>query len=128
MVWLEIFNFMHFIGLVFGLGGATIATVISSKALKNEDVKKVLGKILPPIVKFIWIGLILLIISGIFITILITWPLNRNLLIVKHFLVAWIVIVGIVIGKRMKNKKDISGLSKMNLILWYVITLMSAFV
>ncbi len=128
MVWLEIFNFMHFIGLAFGLGGATIATVISSKALKNEDVKKVLGKILPPIVKFIWIGLILLIISGIFITILITWPLNRNLLIVKHFLVAWIVIVGIVIGKRMKNKKDISGLSKMNLILWYVITLMSAFV
>jgi hypothetical protein len=32
------------------------------------------------------------------------------------------------IGRRMKNKKDIRGLAKINLILWYAVTLMSAFV
>ncbi|MDP2925032.1 MAG: hypothetical protein Q8N99_01540 [Nanoarchaeota archaeon] len=125
---LEIFNFMHFIGLAFGLGGATIASVISSKAMKDEEIRKVMGKIMLPIVKLIWAGLILLIISGIFIAFLVTWPLNKNLLIIKHFLVAWIIIIGIIIGKRMKNKKDIKGLSKLNLILWYAVTLISAFV
>lgn len=125
---LELFNFMHFIGLAFGLGGATIAAVVSSKAAKDKDVGKAAGKILHPIVKLIWAGLLLLIISGIFISFLITWPLNKQLLIVKHVLVAWIVIIGIIIGKRMKKKKDIKGLSKINLILWYAVTLMSAFV
>jgi len=127
MVWLEIFNFLHFIGLAFGLGGATIATIISSKA-KDKDIAKVMGKILLPIVKLIWIGMILLIISGIFISFLIKWPINRQLLIIKHVLVAWIVIIGIVIGRRMKKGKNIKGLSMINLILWYAVALMSAFV
>ena len=128
MVWLEIFNFMHFVGLAFGLGGATIAAIISSKAMKDKDIGKVAGKIMLPIVKLIWAGLILLIISGIALSLLVKWPLNKNLLIIKHVLVAWIVIIGIIIGRRMKNKKDIKGLSIINLILWYAVTLMSAFV
>ena len=128
MVWLEIFRFLHFIGLAFGLGGATIAAIISSKAMKDKDVGKAAGKIMLPIVKLIWTGLILRIISGIFIGFLVKWPLNKQLLIVKHVLVAWIVIIGVIIGRRMKNKKDIRGLSKINLILWYAVTLMSAFV
>jgi len=128
MVLLEIFNFLHFIGLAFGLGGATIASIISSKAMKDEEIGKVMRKIMPPIIKLLWAGLILLIISGIFISVLIKWPLNKNLLIIKHVLVAWIVIIGIMIGKNMKNKKDVKELSKINLILWYAITLMSAFV
>ncbi len=127
-MWLEIFNFIHFIGLAFGLGGATIATVISNKATKDKDVGKAAGKIMPSIVKLIWTGLVLLILSGIFISFLISRPLNKKLLILKHILVAWIVIIGIIIGRRIKKKKDISGLSKINLILWYAVTLMSAFV
>ena len=128
MAWLEIFNFLHFVGLAFGLGGATIAAIISSKAAEDKDVWKAAGKIMPSIAGLIWTGLVLLIISGIFISFLISWPLNKKLLIVKHVLVAWIVIIGIIIGKRMKKKKDIKGLSKINLILWYAVTLMSAFV
>jgi hypothetical protein len=128
MAWLEIFNFMHFLGLAFGLGGATIASIISSKAKKDSEVRKALWKIMPTISKLIGFGLFLLIISGIFISILIKWPLNKNLLIIKHVLVAWILIIGIIIGKRMKKKKEIGGLSKINLILWYAVTLMSAFV
>lgn len=127
MVWLEIFNFIHFLGLAFGLGGATIATIISSKA-KDKDIAKVIGKIMSPIVKLIWTGLILLIISGIALPFFISWPLNKNLLIIKHVLVAWMIIIGIIMGRRMKKGKNIRGLSKINLILWYVVTLMSAFV
>jgi uncharacterized membrane protein len=125
---LETFNFLHFIGLAFGLGGATIAAVISAKAGKDKDVASALGKIIPSIVKLIWLGILFLIISGIGLIFLVKWPLNRQLLIIKHVLVAWVVIIGIVIGIRSKKKKSIKGLSIINLILWYGITLMSAFV
>lgn len=128
MVWLEIFNFLHFVGLAFGLGGATIAAIISSKAEKDKNVAKVMEKIIPPIVKLIWVGLILLIISGIALPFYVKWPLNKQLLIIKHILVVWIVIIGIIIGVRSKKKKDIRGLSIINLILWYAVTLMSEFV
>jgi putative copper export protein len=127
-MWLEIFNFIHFLGLAFGLGGATIASIISSKAKTDSEIRKAFWKIMPSISKLIGFGLFLLIVSGIFITSLIKWPLNKNLLIVKHILVAWILVIGIIISKRTKKRKDINGLSKINLILWYVVTLMSAFV
>jgi len=145
MAWLEIFNFLHFLGLSFGLGGATIAAILSSKAAKDVDVKKAMGKIMAPVVKLIWVGLVLLIISGIVITPLITWPLNKQMLIIKHVLVAWIVIIGVFLGTRMGKMKRLSGekdsqkkivaiekqvrlLSKINLFLWYLVTLLSAFV
>jgi len=128
MAWLEIFNFIHFIGLAFGLRGATIATIISAKAQKDSEVRKAVWKIMPSISKLISFGLLLLIISGIALPFFIKWPLNKNMLIVKHVLVVWILVIGIIIGKRMKKRKDISGLSKINLILWYAVTLLSAFV
>tara|TARA_Y100000310_G_C20651084_1_gene799506 strand:- start:1463 stop:1849 length:387 start_codon:yes stop_codon:yes gene_type:complete len=128
MVWLEVFNFIHFIGLAFGLGGATIATIISSKADKDSEVRKAMNRIMPSISKLIGLGIFLLIISGIFISFLVKWPLNKNLTILKHVLVVWIIVIGIIIGKRIRKRKDIRGLSKINLILWYAVTLMSAFV
>lgn len=149
MAALEIFNFLHFLGLAFGLGGATFATVISSKAAKDKDISKALMKIMPSIVKFIWIGMLLLIISGIALPFFVTWPLNTKMLIVKHVLVAWIVVIGIVIGTRMrkmknlapigrlkekpsaqfiKTQKQVKFFSTMNLILWYLVALLSVFV
>lgn len=147
MVALEIFNFLHFLGLAFGLGGATIASVISRKAEKDTDVGKASAKIMPSIVKFIWIGMLLLIISGIALPFFISWPLNTKMLIIKHVLVAWIVVIGIVIGTRMrklknlapvlrekpsskfiKTQKQMKFFSTINLILWYLVTLLSVFV
>lgn len=141
MALLEIFNFLHFLGLAFGLGGATIATIIMAKAGKDKDIAKAAGKIMPSIVKLIWLGMLLLIVSGIFITLLVTWPLNRNLLIVKHVLVAWIIVIGVIMGFMMKKahkienknllpslRKRMKILSSINLILWYLVTLLSAFV
>ena len=147
MVMLELFNFLHFVGLAFGLGGATIASIISAKAEKDKELGKVVMKIMPSIIKLIWLGIALLIISGIGLSFFVKWPLNKQLLLVKHVLVVWIVIIGVIIGfkfKKIKNltpilkekpspqflraKKQVKILSIINLILWYAITLMAAFV
>ena len=127
MVWLELFRGLHVIGLAFGLGGATIAAGISAKAAKDKDGGKAMGKIMPSIVKFIWAGMALLIISGIALPFYISWPIDKNMLLVKHSLVALIVIMGIIMGIRMKKKKPIKVLSIINLILWYAVTIMSVF-
>jgi len=128
MALLELFNFLHFVGLALGLGGATIATIISAKAAKDKQVAKAIGKIFPSVVMLIWVGLVLLIISGIALPFYIQWPLDKKLLIKKHILVFWIVVIGIIIGIRTKRKKNSRGLGIINLILWYAVTLMSAFV
>jgi len=128
MAWLEIFNFLHFLGLAFGLGGATIAAIISSKARVHREIRNAMTKLMPSISRLIGFGLFLLIVSGIALPFFITWPLNKNLLILKHILVAWILVIGIWIGIRTKKSKDIRGLIKINLILWYAVTLLSAFV
>ncbi len=147
MVWLEIFNFVHFLGLAFGLGGATLAAIISRKSERDSEIGKLSFKIMPSISKLIFFGLVLLIISGIALPFFIAWPLNKELLIVKHVLVAWIVVIGIILGRSSKKifnlapvgrekpslrylrtKKKIKLFSMINLVLWYVVTLISAFV
>jgi len=129
-MWLELFNFLHFVGLAFGLGGATIATIISLKANKDKEIVNVLGKILPSIVNLIWLGLIFLVVSGIALPFFIKWPLNKEMLFIKHILVIFIVIFGIAIGifSRKKAMKETKIFSIINLILWYLITFLSAFV
>jgi len=147
MVALEIFNFLHFLGLAFGLGGATLAFIISIKAEKDLDIRKAQMKLMPAISKLIWIGLGLLIISGVLLPVYIKWPLNKQLLIIKHIFVAWIVIIGIMINSSvanlqylspksrqkpsehfLKTKRLVKGLSTINLFLWYIVTILSSFV
>ncbi|MBI2046631.1 DUF2269 family protein [Candidatus Pacearchaeota archaeon] len=146
MAWLEIFSLLHFIGLAWGLGGATAAAIISAKAEKNPEISPAVMKIIPAMSELIWLGLILLILSGIGMSFLIEWPVNKQMLLVKHVLVAWIVIIGVIIGinaKRMHAlapkpkekpsaqflaaKKLLKAFSIINLILWYVVAVMSAF-
>lgn len=128
MVMLELINFFHFIGLSFGVGGATIATILSIKASKDKEMQKIQGKIISPIVKLIWAGIFLLIITGIALPFYVKWKINTSLLIIKHILVAWIIIIGIMIGIMSKRRKNPKILSIINLILWYLITLLSVFV
>ena len=144
---LEIFNFLHFIGLAFGLAGATIAVMIMRKANKDKDVGLAAAKIVPSISKLIWLGFILLVISGIGISFLAEWPINKQILLVKHVLVAWIFVFGVIIGFKIKKmqkltpkpkekpslnflriKKQVESLGFISLILWYAITLLSVFV
>jgi len=128
MAALEIWNFIHFVGLAFGLGGATIAVIISSKAAKDKSIAKVQSKLMPPIVKLIWFGLVLLIISGAILPFHIKWPMNKTMLIIKHIFVAWIVVIGVIMGVGAKKKINLAWLGKINLFLWYLVTLISAFV
>ena len=145
MVMLEISTFLHFVGLALGVGGATAANIISVKAEKDREIGKAYGKIMPSIVKMIWFGILLLIISGIMLSFYL--EANKQLLIIKHILVVWIIIFGVIIGvnshKMMINaplarekpsemflrlKGLVKSLSMINLILWYLIVLISVFV
>jgi len=147
MVMLEISNFLHFVGLALGVGGATIANILSAKAGKDKELASVQHKIMPSIVKMIWLGMLLLIISGIMLPFYVTWPMDTQLLIIKHILVVWIVIFGVILGvssrkvmalapvgkekpseKFLKMRGLVKSLSIINLILWYLVTLMSVFV
>ena len=121
--------------------------IIFSKAEKYQEVAVSLRRISPPIIKLIWFGLILLIISGIALPYYITWPLDKQMLLIKHTLVAWVVIIGFILGftsrkinllapkpkekpsfKFIKMKKLMKIFSMINLILWYIITFISSFV
>jgi hypothetical protein len=130
ITWLDFYNFLHFVGLAFGLGGATIMTIISIKAEKYKEVALAMGRIGPLIVKLIWVGLLLLIISGIALPFYITWPLDKTMLLIKHILVAFIVIIGIILGisSRKGLRKQMKILVIINLILWYLVTLLSVLV
>ncbi|MBU0957585.1 MAG: hypothetical protein KKF56_02110 [Nanoarchaeota archaeon] len=147
MAGLEILNFIHDIGLIWGVGGATVMAIISAKAGKDKDVAKAAMKISPAIVKMIWIGILLLIVSGILLPSYIRWELNTQNLLIKHILVAWIVIIGVLLGLNSKKmmdfapkgddkptlgfiraKKKMKIFSIINLILWYVVVLLSVFV
>ena len=86
------------------------------------------GKIIPAIAKLIWLGLLFLIISGIALIFLVKWPLDKNMLIIKHIPVALIVIISVTIGVKTRKKKDTRLLGKINLVLWYLVTLLSVFV
>ena len=57
MLLLDLFNFLHFVGLAFGLGGATIAVIISRKAEKDPEIGRAVMKIMPSISKIIAFGL-----------------------------------------------------------------------
>ena len=146
-MWLEVLNFLHFIGLAFGLGGATVMAIISAKAEKHQEVAIAMKQIGPSIVKLIWMGLIFLIISGIALPFYITWPLDKNMLLIKHVLVIWIVVIGFFLGfssrkmnrlapkekekpslRFLKVKSQMRAFSIINLILWYLVTLLSVFV
>ena len=138
---IEIAWFLHYVGIAFGVGGATIASFILAKSAKDPEIGKVSAKLHPGIVKFIWLGLVLLIISGILLQVYSKWPLNTQMLILKHILVAWIIIFGVTMGLKMKkmrtlvkekNQKAILRVSKqmkalgiINLILWYLVVIIS---
>ena len=140
---LESFKFLHYAGLILGVGGATFSSILMSKAGKDADVGKAMGKLMPSFIKMIWLGMLLLMISGIALPFFISWPIDRKLLIIKHVLVVWIIIFGVFLGiksrkislldkndkeKAIKTGKQIKFISKINLLLWWLITLMSVFV
>ena len=137
---LEIAQFIHYVGLVLGAGGATIAMFISMKAEKGQQLVPAVMKIMPSISKLIWAGIILLALSGIVLAKLVPWPINQTIFSVTIFFVALLVINGAILSfyfmKKMsrlapkgeapsqqflKTKKMTKISSTIGLVLWYVI-------
>src|SRR3989344_1475613 len=146
MAWVFVLSrFLHFIGLVFGVGGVTSMFIINKKIEKNPELQKLAPDIMKTLTIMIWIGIISLFVSGIGLQLALDELINKNMLIFKHILVVLIVVNGVYLSisaKKMmklsktneakskitKLKNKLSFIGTLNLILWYLVLLISVFV
>lgn len=144
MVLSEAMWLLHFLGLAWGVGGATVAAILMAKADRNPEIAPLVMKTMPAISKLIWIAIILLVVSGIALAQLVTWPINPTILLAKHALVVILILNGLYLGFRilpkmqklaptggkpsaefLKAKKSAKIASILGLVLWYVILVLS---
>lgn len=138
MVLLEIMQLLHDLGIAWGVGGATIASIIMIKSGKNPEIAPLARKIMPSISKLMLLGLAFLGISGISLIFLISWPINPLILGIKHVIVIVLVINSIILGilnskisstkpskESFKTMKKVKVSGMINLIFWYLITILS---
>jgi len=138
---------LHYIGVAWGVGGVTTIMIISMRSDKNPESAPHLIPVTKAITKLIWIGLILLIISGV--AYQYVWPYGTleytNLMMTKHVLVAVLIINVLVvsfavmpkISKNMPKKDEKPSATFVNakrnakicgiigFILWYLIVILS---
>lgn len=112
-------KFLHFLGLALGYGGVILAAVLSAKSVKNAEYFKAVAKVMPAISGAIWIGLILLAASGVFMEDF--WRVKTGvalgqifpILAVKKILVAAIALHGIYVnlylGRKMAKLGQLSS-------------------
>ncbi len=146
MVWIFVLSrFLHFVGLIFGVGGVTSLFIINKKIEKNPELQELAFNLMKTFTIMIWIGIISLAISGISLQLLLGEVINKNVLVFKHALVVLIIVNGIYLGisakkigklsksneaksKIIKLKSKMSVIGTLNLLLWYLILLISVFV
>lgn len=144
---LQILRLIHAIGIAWGVGGATINSILMMKAEKNPELAPHIMKVMPSIVKMIWAAIIILIISGIFIVPLITWPIDKTMLSMKHVVVVLLVLSGLNLNFRvlpkikklapiggqpspefLKAKKTLKISGIVGLVLWYAVMVLSVLI
>lgn len=144
MVLPEAMWLMHFLGLAWGVGGATVAAILMAKADRNPEMAPLAMKVMPAVSKLIWAAIILLIVSGVALAQLVTWPINPTTLLAKHVLVVILILNGLYLGfgimpkmqklapkggkpsaEFLKAKKSAKVSSTLGLVLWYVILVLS---
>ena len=59
-----VLRYIHLISMAFGVGGSTLAMIISRKIDKNPEIAPIIMELIKPVSKLIRLGLILLILSG----------------------------------------------------------------
>jgi uncharacterized membrane protein len=134
------------VGIALGVGGVTMSTILSAKAEKDKDMAKVIMKNMSTFSKVIWLGFILLVISGFGLVSSVKWPLDTGLLLAKHLVILLLFIVGVAIfftqrrmrkhapsGKELSKefisaKKRMKALGTVSLILWYLVVAVSVFI
>lgn len=92
---LQLMRLLHHIGIAWGAGGATIAAILRIKAEKDPQIAPVVMRLMPTISKLIWVGLILLAVSGIGLAKLTRWPVDSDILRIKIGLVVVLVLNGL---------------------------------
>ncbi|HIH32734.1 MAG: hypothetical protein J4478_04310 [Candidatus Diapherotrites archaeon] len=144
----SILQLLHIVFTAWGLGGATVAAVLMLKAKKDQSMGQALLKVMAPISKLIWLGLIGLIITGIAISALGSGKgyFDATTLLAKHVIVILLLIFGLNISLRLLPRlkalapkagekpshkflqvsKTLALNSTLSLFLWYVITALSA--
>lgn|GEM_PF-1955023 len=144
---LAIMKLTHDVGVAWGVGGATIGTIIMAHADKNLESAQHLMKVMPAISKLIWIAITLLVTSGIILTQSITDPINSSVLETKHIAVAFLILNGLNLTFRilpkmekfapkgqkpslefLSAKKSAKTASLIGLVLWYVILVLAVMI
>jgi hypothetical protein len=135
----SLFIFIHIVGLAFGLGGVTVNFALMIKARFDKELASIMSKVSKTIGPLIFLGLVLLTISGIGFVRL-GYPLTRTL-IVKLHLVAVLWMEGLLISyislklgrlapklgeppslKFLSTRRKMQALAAVGLVLWYTIT------
>ena len=140
-------HFFHLVFLAWGLGGATVAAILTMKAEKEPALMPNGITMLEPISKLIWVAIIGLTITGIVTTALGAGKgyYDATILQIKHVVVAVIVINGLNITLRLlpktkklapapgtkptaeflKTKRFLQTSSIVSMVLWYLVVALS---
>lgn len=139
----EIFRLMHLFGLAFGVGAVTVNLILMMKSRSNKEFAPVFMKASKSIATLVFLGLILLTLSGIGFAAL-GYP-EKQLLLVKHVLIAVLWGNGLFVVFSLSPKltklapkpgqpptqeflsiqRQVQVMGILGIILWYTITVMS---
>ena len=139
----ELMYILHYIGIAWGVGGATFATILNAKAGKDKALAPLVSKMMKPISVLMQISIVLLIVSGVILKRVVEWPIDGEIYMSKIILFMVLLVVVIVMitlstkikkltedqnqeeEKILKLKKAVKVFSIISLILWYVILVVS---
>lgn len=143
----QIVHFLHLVFIIWGVGGATISTLLMIKAEKEPALMPAAMKFLGSIAKLIWIAIFGLIITGIISAAMGAGKgyYDPTILAIKHIVVALIIIFGANISLRLvpklrklspapgsaptpeflKTKMHMKIEAAFSLVLWYVVVALS---
>ena len=127
----EIAKFLHDAGIALGVGGVTFQYLINIEARKDKSLEPLSVKLQPIFGKCIGAGLLLLIISGIWLNQIVSWPIDQNVLLAK-VIVTVVLIVNAIVMNAYLRKKAPGGSAMMvsetfGLIIWWAIVIISVF-
>ncbi len=138
----QIFRLIHLFGLAFGVGAVTVNLILMMRSRSNKDFAPVFMRASKPIAMLVFLGLILLTLSGIGFAAL--GYLEKQLLLAKHILVAVLWVNGLFVmfslspkliklapkpGQPLKQEflsiqRQVQVMGTLGIILWYTITVM----
>lgn len=146
---LQLFQILHLVGLTWGVGVATFGLLLNLISKRNPEIAPHVSKIMPYVAPFIFIALIILGVTGILRQVFfaingVNYYVTSPLIIVKQIVVGLLVANGILLAAKLAPKlqslapkggppsvefvqarKTVMLSSYLNVIMWYVIVVLS---